>query len=226
MTAFLSWVYAQASKVYDWFGDAYYSAKNAVSNAYNWAVQQANVALNAARTYAYNLLQQAQGGINSAISWLQSQVAIIRQGVYEDITNLSDWVEWKLSQVGNFASDVFWSAIDDARSFAASIQNSIYSLIDNVSNALYDYVSNNFGWVLSLRDDLLRLLNVFSPTMVQSIISFFTTGINTVLSFISNPLEFILDIITPKFISFLCYVLAWSLGATNSDLPGNQTWKG
>lgn len=225
MTAFLSWVYAQASKVYDWFGNTYYAAKNAVENAWNWAVTQAQNALSAARSYAYNLLMQAQGGITNAISWLQQQVQDIRNGIYEDITAFEDWVAYKLSQVGQFATDVFWAAIDSVRNFAVSIQDGLTWIIENSVNAVYNFISSSFGWVLSFRDDIIRLVDLFSPSMVQSIISFFTGGINTVLSFIANPIDFIFDIITPKFISFLCYVLAWSLGTTNQELPTNPTWK-
>ncbi len=226
MTTFLSWVYAQAGKVYDWFGNAYYAAKNAVENAWNWAVTQAQNALSAARSYAYDLLRQAQGGITSAINWLQSQVADIRNGIYEDITALQDWVEWKLSQVGNFAVDTFWSAINSVRDFAVSIQSGITWLVQSSVNAVYDFIANSFGWLLSFRDSIINLLNIFTPSFVQSILNFFSSGLNTVLSFIANPLDFIFDIITPKFISFLCYVLAWSLGTTTQDLPSTPTWKG
>lgn len=226
MTAFLSWVYGQAVKVYDWFGNAYYSAKNAVNNAWNWAVEQAQNALSAARSYAYDLLRQAQGGISSAIEWLQSQIASIRAGIYEDISSLYDWVTWKLSQVGDFAVDAFWSAIDAVRQFAVGIRDELSAFVQSSINAAYNFMSSTFGWILSLRDDLIRLLTVFSPSLVQSIISFFTSGINTVLAFVSNPLDFILDIITPKFISFLCYIIAWSLGTTSSELPNTPTWKG
>lgn len=226
MTAFLSWVFAQANKVYDWFGNTYYAAKNAVENAWNWAVSQANAALSAARTYAYNLLQQAQGGITNAIGWLQSQIASIRAGIYEDITALTDWVNWKVSQIGSFASDVFWDAINAANSFIVSIRDEISAWVRGSVQSIYDFIGQSFGWVVDLRDNIIRLLAVLTPNLLQSILNFFTSGINTVLTFIANPLDFILDIITPKFISFLCFVLAWALGTTINELPNKPTWKG
>lgn len=225
MTAFLSWVYSQATKVYDWFGSAYYSAKNAVVNAWNWAVQEAAKALSAARSYAYDLIRQVQGGINSSINWLQSQISELRSGLIEDMTALSDWVEWKISQIGDFTADVFWSAIDDIRSIVYAIRDRATYLVDSAIATVYDFINNSFAWILSLRDDLTRLLSVFSPNLIQSILSFFGGQLNTVLSFIDNPLDFILDIISPKFISFLCYVLAWALGTTASELPHTPTWK-
>lgn len=225
MTAFLSWVYSQAQKIYDWFGSAYYTLKNAAANAWNWAAARAAEALAAARSYAYNLLAQAQASISSSINWLKVYVANIRTGIYEEIRSLTDWVEWKLSQVGTFAVDVFWSAVDNALSFIQSVRDDLTNLISSSIQWVFDKVSNTYSWLIGLRDKLIGLVSFFTTDRLNSLLGFFTNGLSALTTFIQNPLVFILDVIRDKFISFLCYVLAHALGTTKYDLPNQPTWK-
>ena len=225
MSTFLSWVYAQASKVYDWFGSAYYTLRNAATNAWNWAVSQANAALDAARSYAYDLLRSAQGGITSAINWLQSQIANIRQGIYEDITALSDWVEWKISQVGTFAVNEFWDAISDVRSFVDNVINGVINLSHTLTDALRNEINYAFGWINNIRSSLLNIIALLTVDKIQVLLSFLGSGLSAIMNFINNPLTFILDVIQPRFISFLCFVIAHALGTTKYDLPNTPTWK-
>jgi phage-related protein len=225
MTSFLAWVYAQANKVYDWFGSTYYTLKHAAASAWNWAVEQAANAYNAAVNYAYHLLQTVQSGITSSIDWLLGKIADVRNSLLEDISGLFDWVEYKFNSIRdlvvNIVNDILgglWGLIDDARNFASL-------LFDNLLAWVVTWVMDNFGWVLNVRDAIFNLLEIFNPSTWNDVIEMLSGWKNTVLKFIENPIDFIFGVIQDKILAFLDYVIGWALGTIKYDLPAGRTWK-
>jgi phage-related protein len=225
MTTFLAWVYAQANKVYDWFGNAYYDLKNAAANAWNWAVSQASAAYTAARNYAYSLLLSVQGGITSSIDWLLNKISEVRNSLLEDIAGLFDWVEYKFNSIRDLVSDVVWDVLGNINEFVNDVRNEIINILNQTSDWLYGWVNDNFGWVNDLRGAITDIINLFSVDVFMMLVNFVTTWRDAILNFFSNPVSFILDVIQDKFIGFMSYVLAWALGTTKYDLPKNQPWK-
>jgi hypothetical protein len=225
MTAFLSWIYSQAVKVYDWFGAGYYALRNAASSAWEWAVSQAAVAYNAARNYAYQLMLGLDVGIGLFKDYLLSQLRDVRDGLLEDVRGLFEWVEYKLGSlqdliqsVVNTSMEGFWNVVDDVRNFATLS-------IDNAVGYLQTWVDGLVGWVLNIRRSLFDLVSLFNPSRIQEFLILLDQWKRTALVFFDDPLGFIFDVMQEKFLSFLDYVLGWALGTTIYDLPSGKSWK-
>src|SRR3990172_2243512 len=112
MTAFLAWIYNQAAKVYDWFGSSYSSLRNAASNAWSWAVGQANRAYTDAVNFAIRLFNSVEYAVGITTSWVSEQIRLARNGLLEDIAGLFDWVQYQITQVLNLASQIGVSVWD------------------------------------------------------------------------------------------------------------------
>jgi len=225
MTSFLSWVYNQAAKVYDWFGNSYNTLRNAAANAWNWAVTQANNAYNNAISYAYDLFKSIGNAASLTASWVLSQISNAVDSVSEDIAGLFDWVSYQISLVNSAASRLIYDLLNGVYASIDNIQAGIIGLVDRSIQYVYDWVTSGFGWILDIRDRLLSLLSVFDPSNISLLLNFLSTWLNTIVEFFHDPLGFILGVIQPKIISFLCYVIAWAMGTTLYDLPTSPTWK-
>lgn len=225
MTTFLNWVYAQASKVYDWFSSSYYTLRNNAANAWNWAVSQANAALSAARSYAYDIARQVTGGITSSIDWLKNQLTYLRRDVLDDLTGLYDWVEYKIRQIQSLTVDDVLNWIRSEIRFVYDLFNSAIAYINQQKDYIVSQFISSFGWINDLRSFINNLVNTFTNNLLKNIISFFNLDLSFILALIQNPKGIILDIIQKDFISFLCFILAYGLGTTKYDLPKSPTWK-
>lgn len=225
MTAFLSWLLGVASKVYDWFGNAYYSLRNAASNAWNWAVSQAQNAISTAQAYALSLLHQINVTINNVILLFESKLGDIRQGFIDDINAVYSWVDYRLAQIGSISTQWIIDAINSVRDFIQFNIDVINNTVQSIQENILTYVSSWISWLFEIRDQLINLINIFNPSFLAKIIDFFSRTITGMYLFFDNPVVFILDIIQAYFIAFLCYVVAWALGTTKYDLPVNPPWK-
>jgi len=225
MTAFISWVYAQASKVYLWFGTGFTNLYNGALNAWSWAVSKATEAYNSAVSFALGIKSSITSTLTVYVDWLKARIDDLRQGVIEDITSLIDWVEYKISSLSDFAGSVVNNALNGVYDFVTSVRDWLVNAINQSAAWVWERVLEGYGWLLSLRDDLLRLVNIFNPSTVTALLSLLGTWMQTVMLFFNNPLGFIFDLIREKFISFVCYVFAWGLGSTKYDLPKNPPWK-
>lgn len=226
MTAFLSWVFAQAAKVYDWFGNTYYTLKNAAVNAWDWAVSKAQDAYNDAVAYIIGIKQNIYSTIQSNLDWLVSKINDLRSGVIDDLLALYDWLDVKFGQVKGLVTEYVNDALSSLDGLLTSIQNTINALLTNGLNWLWQKVTDTYNWVLVIKSQVLNLLTVVNPAKLQALYLFINTWLNTLTLFFSNPLIFVLDLMQAKFTSFLCYVLAWSLGTTKYELPSKAPWKG
>jgi hypothetical protein len=225
MTNFLNWVYSQANKIYDWFGTSYYTLKNAAANAWNWAVSQAQAAYNSAVIYVLSVKISILSTITTYVNWLQVKINDLRTNFYEDLIDIFDWVEWKFDQVRDLVNLYVSDAIGNISAVLNNIYDTVLGWIQETFDRLWTRVMDAFGWVLNVRDRIFALLEYISLDKLQILYHFLNTWLQAVILFFQNPLIFILDVIQERFISFLCYLLAWGLGTTKYDLPNKTPWK-
>ena len=226
MTAFIAWVYAQANKVYQWFGNSFNTLYNGALNAWKWAVEQSKNAYSQAIAYAFNLFKQVGQVAGLTVDWVLGQIQQAIKGISEDVLGLFNWVEYKFSQVSAIASSVIGGFINNVYAYIESTKQWVITLFDNSIAYAQQFINDALGWLLSIRDKLFQVLTLLTPERIQALLSFLTTWLNAVVLFFQNPLIFILDVIREKFISFVCYVIAWGLGTTKYDLPNEAPWKG
>ena len=225
MTSFLSWVWAQAYKVYIWFGDGFHSLYTAALNAWEWAYDLANEAYVKARQYAYELFQLAGTVAGITVEWVLQKIRDARDGLIEDILAIYDWVQYQIDNLRNIYVDFVTGLVNGVKGLIVAARDFTRTLVTNALNYLRDWVNTLFGWVLNLKDRIIQLLSLLTTQRINAIIAFLTNWLNTVITFFQNPLGFILDVIQAVFVSFLCYVLAWSLGTTKYELPKQAPWK-
>jgi len=225
MTAFLAWVFSQANKVYDWFGDGYHDLKNTVVNTLAWILYYAGQVLTSAYAYAYNLVNKITGDIQNVYDYVTWRINQAWNGLLEDIRGVYDWVEYRLSGINGIVQSILsgiWQSITD---FVFSLTNGLHLLINNSIQWIYDFIDNNFGWINDIRGAVLDLLSIFSVDTFVMLANFITQWRDAILSFFSDPVGFIFDVIQGKVLTFLDYVLGWALGAVDNDLDPNPTWK-
>jgi len=225
MTAFLAWIYAQAAKVYAWFGVNFSSLYEGASHAWSWASDLANHAYANAINYAYGLYHTLQSLVTNTANYLQTLLNNALRGVSEDITALFDWVEWKISQVTSVSVEFVVDLVNSALRSIASLSTYVDGIFQGAIDYVLRWVNDNFGWVIDLRESVMGIVDVLTPENLRLMLEIIGRWINTIVTFFDNPLTFILDVIQERFVSFLCYILAWSLGTTIYDLPKTPPWK-
>lgn len=225
MSTFLNWVYAQANKVYDWFGNTYYTLKNAAANAWNWAVSKAQEAYFNAIDWAYSQVQAARVYVIGLINHAQTILTDITNGIKDDLLGLFDWVEYKFNTLGDFTRSLIQGALSGFQGFIESVRLELINVISGSLEWINTQLTTLNNWINPIREKLFEIITVFTSSRIQSIINFLDSGLNTFLILINNPVVFILDLLEDKIVSYLCYVLAWALGTTSQDLPTFKTWR-
>lgn len=225
MSAFLAWVYAQAAKVYDWFSDNYYTFRQAVTSAWNWAVSQAQAALNAAIDYAYGLALDAY---NAAVSFANTVYTTARlwfQAAIQYASDVAASIGDLFQRAIDYASGVFNSVVNYLMPVIQSVADGIGALFQNALDFAQGLFNQAWGTLAALADSVNGILAFFSRDTFDAILATLERLQNGLLLFLDNPLTFIFDLIWEKFISFLCFVLAHALGTTDQDLPMTPPWK-
>lgn len=225
MTAFLNWIYSQASKVYDWFGNSYYTAKNAAVNAWNWAVTKAGEAFQSAVDWAWTEINKARVYAAGLVQQVYQSVVRIRDGLESDLLAFIDWVQWKFSTLSDYASGLINNISDGIYDYIISVRGELLSVLNGVREWLWSQVNDAFGWLVNLRERLVNLVSVFTQERLNDLLSFLSNGLHTLTIFFQNPVVFILDVVQEHVLEFLAYVIAWSLGTTIYELPNNKPWR-
>lgn len=225
MAQFLSWLFGVAGSVYDWFGTEYWTLRNGAANAWNWAVSNAQAALNSAVNYAYAKFQQAEYDISGLFGWVQSQLNNIGQSLAPVIasieTTVTNWFDARLQDVWSFAQSVQLQA----QGLVNGLRLDITTWVNGLVPGIISTVSSIFEWVNVIRSNIEALINVFTPDNMQKILKVFGEWWNALTLFLDNPVVFILDLIEPVILDFLSFVIAWALGTTENELPKDATWR-
>lgn len=225
MLEFLAWIWSQAGKVYYWFGENFYWLLNfifsipfLIASTANTLIQSALANLRGLLDYIYGL---ALAAYNVAISYGNAIYQYINQRIQEAI----NFLQGVRQSIIDYVNNLIVTVRNGISSFVLTVRDNVILFLTGLLNELRTWVTNSFAWVLAIRDRILNLLALLTPQRITAIISFVTTWLQAVIAFFTNPLVFIFDIIQEKFISFLCYVIAWSLGTVKYDLPKKQAWK-
>lgn len=225
MFELLSWLYSQYQKVYLWFGNTFYTAYNNALNMMNWIITYATNAYNNAKTYAYNLFLDFRSDLSGFIDWVNWQIKSLQSNILEDVTGLRDWIEWKLSTITGLIQPIVTNSLQSLYNFIIGVPDAIRNWVRDRIAETSQFINSQLDWIHSLKQWLLYVSQALSIPSLSDLLATFNRIKSAVLPFLDNPLIFILDIIQPLFVSFLCYVIAWSLGTVESDLPKNAPWR-
>lgn len=225
MANFLSWLYGVASYVYLWFGSAFWSLYAGASNAYTWAVTQAQAALTTAKNYAYGLLQGIQADLKGWQDWTRYQLDQLR-------LSLTQAAGFTYSQILGFIQTQLGpvlAAIQAARDYAAglvgAISTSVTALARQLISDAIGAINSGLSWINSIRNYLQTLTSTLNLAVLPNLIQLATTWYASLTGFLSDPVGWVLDVLSADLVAALSWLVAMGLGAVQSDLPHSPPWK-
>lgn len=225
MTVFLAWVFAQATKVYDWFGDQYNYDKQVVSSTWTWIQNAIGQAIQSSGSYAWSLFTGAENDIRGLFDWVTYQINNLPQtlsGLVSSVeTQVSAWFDVRLQDVWTFAQDLFNTAQTTIRVVQTDIQSWVNGLIPGIIAS----AQGALAWLTVIRSTLESLASLFTFGNISKVSKLLGDWWSTITLFLDNPVVFLLDLLEPVVLSFLDFVLAWALGTTENDLPTQPPWR-
>lgn len=225
MAQFLSWLYGIANAVYAWFGSQFYYYLNVVENVLNWIVDKANETYQNAITWAYARIRELNEDVNGLFDWVIYQFDNFKNSILEDLSNLYDWVVYQVNNIP--LPDISWieQRLNDFADWVNSIPDNLQNWVWERITEFQSWVWDNFGWVRDAYDYLTGLFSSIPFDLFGMVNDFFTNDLPNIKLFLSNPAMFILDLLWPKIISALCFIIAHALGTIQDDLPFTPPWK-
>ena len=213
-----------SSRVYEWFGWLYERGREAALYAFSWALQKAAEAFHNAVTWAND---RVSGALSTAWSWIVgkyndaiSYTQYIRNWLSDRIDSVFSWVEARLTGLADLAASIRNGITD----WVASLVDGVYSWIERKYIEARDYaaslVNGVNSWITSQFQDVRNTLT----SLQELVLTKDANGTPTLLTFLSNPLGFIMAFIWYVFQDLLCFGLAYGLGTTKYDLPDLPDW--
>lgn len=221
----LTFLADQAGKVLAWFGDKFWTLYNGALNAWAWAVDRASKAFTDAVNWAWYQIQNISEDLSGVIDWVQDELGQLQGNVYEWARDaLGSFQAWAVSWINYLSGQV--------AAIGAEVGNVYNQVVAGVSGWIAAqvevarrWVSDTFGWILSIRTQVVGLVAALTPDKLAAILDLVNRRAAQIATFFDDPLQFILDVIQPKVLTFLSYVIAYALGSTKYTLPNMPKWR-
>jgi phage-related protein len=221
----LSFLLLWSNRVYEWFGTLYPRGRDIILNI------GAFILIALGQTIA-NILQWVDtrigGAIDSFMGWILhyynaaiAWVNAVRDWLFNLLVQAKDWLFGQLIGV----RDWLLSIINGIYAIIETVKAWVLGLIQNAINNVINLVLAGIQWIYGIRDKVLELASLFTPDNISKFLDLLQRIYPTLLTFIQNPVHFILDLLRDKLIGFLCMLLAYGLGTTLYELPAFQSWK-
>ena len=220
----LTFLLQQASKVYALFGYLWDRIKDVALNALNWAKAEAAKALSAARTWAWERVQDLRAWANDWIGWLKPNVPVwidaLEDKVFGWVFDIQVWagVQLALAKITIFgwikaAKD---SALVEIGKAAAGLRETIGLLGSNL-NQIAATLTHIVLFVNSIR-------YLFTPENIRRLVLVLVNFFPSLLALVMGPLAWLYSTIAGTFVTFLCYILAAMMGTVKYTLPPPPDW--
>jgi murein DD-endopeptidase MepM/ murein hydrolase activator NlpD len=219
-----TWLLEQASKVYYWFGDQFWTLVNKVinlpSDLSSWVGGKINAALNT-----------VTGWINDVYNWVNKQLNAVYNWVSDTVNSVYDTiVKWVNGLVNSINS-----AIDAAKTWAyekaKALFNTVNDYIGQVNKDLQNTITNVQNNLLSLLKPfqdiykpIVALINYFTSDVLSKIGDYVHTWYGFLAGFVSDPMGFVLSIVWARIFDLICYGLGYGLGSVQATLPPLPSW--
>lgn len=225
MAAFLSWLYSVAGRVYGWFGDQWALLYAGAYNAWTWAVSQATAAYNNAKAYAYNLFAGFQADLFGLSNWADYQIGLLKA----QLANLpkvdpSSLLAWLTAQLAPITATINTLRSDANNLIDAAKQEVRAWVVARINDAI-NAVNSGLAWLTNIRPDLTALVDTLKGQDLANLITMVRKMYADLQAFLSDPVGWILDMLSQDLLAAIQYLLAWALGATNSELPSQPPWR-
>ena len=224
MTAFLTWLWHQASYAYTWFGSSFSGYLNTVRSVWGWIVDQANNAYDRATYWAAGEIRAVKQSISDIDLWWSGQLAAVRTyasglmapvwGWIISYYNLAiDYVNGQIAAVKAWVNDTLKPALNNLRAWVTQ----------QITNSLND-ILNRYAWLTVIKDRLGILASTWTDNLLANTIDLVNTQRANIKTFFHDPAGFILSLLWSRFIEYSCYAIAYALGTVAESLPPLPGW--
>jgi len=217
--ALVYWLIARIEKVKEWFGAQYDVFLERLKKFYHWLEFYATMAYNWARSELlpkilgffdlalinvrlyYDLaLEFARNIRRQAFEWIDLRIEHIRGLIFRYYDLAIAWtnhqwtrVEWLTNQIRAWAQ----------------------AQINAVANYIYGRIDQLFGEIRQIRS----YTDGLDRTITNSLIAFIRNEYASVLEFVKDPVGYIFAVLRPYLLDFMSWLIAYSLGSTQTELP-------
>jgi hypothetical protein len=221
---FLNWLWSRILSVLDWFGDEYsnlvHNVRNIWTYAQNWGLWAYNTALNDVREWVNAIYVNIASGISGTIDFINSLINDVRG----DITVTRIKIVVAEAAAERYANDKIGEVIQNVTTgFNGYVDAKIRDLVNNI-NIFLDSSLNPFKPILSLVNVVDKLIFITGGNVFNRIIVIINTDFSVMVMIVNNPIGFIFNIIEPKLLGYLSWLLAYALGTTVEELPPKPDW--
>lgn len=222
---FLNWLFGVIERVIGFFGDRFHIYINILETIGD----QINTLIAQARNY---LLDQIQRTKDNITNWVIGEVSKAKDWVSGLFTQFYEWVR---SQIASITASI-GGTINDIITFVNQISAYVNTVVDEAKAGIIDYikglindainfVTDRYNWIIELRDNLLDNISFLSSDIKEKISILTGNGYVVLVTFLSNPGMFILDLLGDWFLDIIGWVLASALGSTDDNLDLTPPWK-
>jgi murein DD-endopeptidase MepM/ murein hydrolase activator NlpD len=220
----LTFLIGVASRVYALFGYLWQRVVDAANNALNWAKAEAAKALAAARTWAWDRVQDLRAWasgwfdwfkavvpdwIQSAKDWAWSQINAVRAWAV-------GWIEWLRGQIS--------AGIDAAKDWALEQILYVRAGLLILTTAINVRINGVLSLVNPWKPLLDSLIALFSPENLNRLSLLLSGFFPMLLTILTAPLAWLYSTISGSFVSFFCWIMASMMGTTKYTLPPPPDW--
>ena len=221
---FLTWLWYQAYKALDWFGDQYNAFRDKVANFWFYLGSLARDIYDTVSSWISdtydNLKGEVSGWYDGLVAWIDSIYGTIEGAIAE----VKAWFE---AVVSPWISSIW----DDLSSWINGVISDIYQGINDLSGwvsiQIQDLASDFTELIhpiLSLTPELNKIFTLTETNFFSRLLDLIQDGYEELKLFLDNPTGYILNRITDKGLDFIGELIAYGLGAVESELPDKQDW--
>ena len=225
LTSFINWLFTNITKVIEWFGDRFDIYVDILRNinAYISAVINPirDYLLGKISDYYNTLVGWVTSNYNNLIKWMNDTVSNIYKSINSLQASITGSVTGTINSVIEFINRVSQYATDLVNSLRVELQ----AWVNQQVKGLIEYAIQPLQPVLRLVDNIDKIITFFRNDVQDKVRYLLDTVVPFMVSFTSNPVGFIFDILSASLISTACYFIALAIGTTASDMDITPPWK-
>lgn len=220
----LNYLLARAGRVISLVGTYFDRVISAARFALGWAINEAAKAFSRAKAFAINFVNAAKAFLSSVISVVRSLAVQLWNDAKAKAIALFNIAKAVASLAIAALRGFLLGQINNVRAFVINLVNGVKALLDAAFKAALTLALKPIQWVIDERQNILSLLDIFSPTNRAKILDFFANGFQSITFFFGNPLGFLISFWRGFMLTFLDYALGYALGTVKLNLPPWPDW--
>ena len=219
MWGLLQWLFDRYWDVIDWFGNRYHAAINLLDNFWDWITTKAVYYYDLAKAWAVakkaEAVAFAASIVQGALSAVQVWIDAAKSWAWGIVEAAKGWA-WDLVDAGKGYA---YNLVDWVKGELTGTINWVRSYLEGLINATKAYVMSWARAAVDLVPSTRNLITALSGTRLGRIVTMVDTFWPTLALLVTNPLGFIVGCIKERFVTLLCFSIAYGLGTVKLTLP-------